>query len=180
MSVVVWRGPLQAPHFTAGRSGQKVDRIVLHTMTSWIAAADAHFKSPGGETSAHFGVRASVDEVWKWVEPWDTAHHCEGEQGSAPYWSPLNNERSIGIEHEDEGLPFAVEGGDPVIRRNVLYVRSSRLVAQFCREYGIPCVRGAGGPGIYDHRQVAATACPGTLDTERIIRGAQALLAAFD
>ena len=65
-----------------------------------------------------------------------------------------------------------------LIRRNVLYVRSSLLVAQFCREHNIPCVRGAGGPGVYDHRQVAATACPGTLDTERIIRVAQTILAA--
>ena len=178
---LIWRGPLAVPHFTPGRmvNGPPVaiDRIVLHSMVAWIGSADATFKSAEGDTSAHFGVRASVDEVWQWVNVWDTSHHCEGEQGSAPYWSSMNNERSIGIEHEDEGQPFAVEGGSPVIRRNVLYKRSSLLVAQFCREYDIPCVRGAGGPGIYDHRDVSATACPGTLDTERIIRVAQTILA---
>lgn len=173
---VVQAGPLSPPHFTAGRAGQRIDRIVLHTMVGWIAAADATFKSSGGDTSAHYGVRVD-GSLWQWVQLWDTAHHCEGSPGSAPYWSDVNNERSIGIEHEDTGQPAALEGGEAVIRPNALYVRSAQLVAQLCREYGIPCVRGAGGPGIYDHRQVSATACPGTLDTDRIIRTAQALLA---
>ena len=171
----LWRGPLLPPHFVAGRT-RPIDRIVLHTIVGWIGAADAHFKDPAGDTSAHFGVRVD-GELWQWVNVWDTAHHAEGAGGTAPYPDPDMNERSIGIEHEDTGQPGAPEGGSPIIRLNALYIRSSQLVAQFCREYGIPCVRGAGGPGIYDHRQVAATACPGTLDTARIIHTAQALLA---
>ncbi len=158
---VEWHGPLPAPNFASGRGTGTIDRLVLHTMVSWIAAADARFHDPASQVSAHFGVRID-GSLWQWVDVADTAYHA----GDFSV-----NQRSIGIEHED--------GGDPnMIRPDALYARSAQLVAQLCREHAIPCTRGINGtPGIYDHRQIVATACPDALDTERIIRTAQAILA---
>lgn len=166
---VEYYGPIPLTNFTPGRhdpvdgSPIKLDSIVLHTMTSWIGAADAHFHNPGAQVSAHFGVRVD-GTLWQWIYSWDTAYHA------GLYYENL---RSIGIEHED--------GGDyNGVRPDALYARSAALVAQLCRENGIPCVRGTGGPGIYDHRGIVATACPDALDTARIIRTAAALIAPPD
>ena len=151
--------PIPASNFTVSRQGTTIDRIVLHTMVGWIASADARFHTDGAQVSAHFGVRVD-GSLWQWVNVWDTAYHA-GDWGV--------NLASIGIEHEDEGNYNAP-------RPDALYTRSAALVAQFCAEYKIPCVRGTAGPGIYDHRQVHATACPDALDTDRIIRQAKAIL----
>lgn len=158
-------GPLPLTNFYPGRDGHVIDKIVLHTMVGWIASADASFHNPFREASAHFGVRVD-GALWQWVQVWDTAYHA----GNIDV-----NVTSIGIEHED--------GGDyNGVRPEALYDRSARLVAQFCQENNIPCVRGTGGPGVYDHRDIKvifggnATACPDALDTDRIIRMAQSIL----
>ncbi|MBI3936938.1 MAG: N-acetylmuramoyl-L-alanine amidase [Betaproteobacteria bacterium] len=151
-------GPLPPTNFMVGRQSVAIDRIVLHTMVAWIGSADRHFHNPAARVSAHFGVRID-GSLWQWVDLADTAYHA----GDLSV-----NSRSIGIEHEDGGDPAAV-------RPDALYARSAALVAQFAREYGIPIRRGFGGPGIYDHRQIVATACPGELDTDRIICEAREL-----
>lgn len=162
---VVQRGPLPSSNFLIGRQGRAVDKIVLHTTVGWISGADARFHNPAAEVSAHFGVRVD-SELWQWVQTWDSAFHAGNFEV---------NLSSIGIEHEDGG-DF---GG---VRPLELYDRSVRLVAQLCKENSIPCARGSGGPGVYDHRQInplfggSATACPDALDTDRIIREAAALL----
>jgi hypothetical protein len=154
-------GPLPASNYTVGRDGNAIDRIVLHTTVGWAAAAEARFKNPTAQVSAHFLVRID-GSLWQFVDVWNAAYHA-GDYGI--------NLRSIGIENED--------GGDfNGVRPDALYIRSAALVAQFCKEYSIPCVRGTGGPGIYDHRQVHATGCPDALDTDRIIREAAAIVAA--
>ena len=156
---VVDRMPIPASNFARVRVA--IDKIVLHTMVGWISEADAHFRDPSSGVSAHFGVRVD-GTLWQWVEVWETAYH-------AGDWNV--NLESVGIEHEDAG-----NYEDP--RPDVLYARSSALVAQLCTEHAIPCARGTGGPGIYDHRQITATACPDALDTDRIIWQAQALITA--
>ena len=160
------RGPIPIENFWPGRhdpvdgSPIKLDSIVLHTMVGWISAADARFHNSSAQVSAHFGVRVD-GSLWQWVQTWDTAYHA------GLFYENL---RSVGIEHED--------GGDyNGLRPDALYTRSSQLVAQLCKENSIPCKRGTGGPGIYDHRGIVATGCPDTLDTDRIIRQAAALIA---
>jgi hypothetical protein len=76
------------------------------------------------------------------------------------------NQSSIGIEHEDGGNATAP-------RSDALYKASALLVADLCSFYGIPISR----EHILMHREVAQkpTACPGTLDIERIIKMAQEL-----
>lgn len=153
------RGPLPSSNYTIGRDGRTIDKLLLHTMVGWIAAADARFQNPAQQVSAHYGVRLD-GAIWQWVSDLDTAYH-------AGDWDV--NQTSIGIEHEDGGAYM-----DP--RPDALYAASARLVADLCRLYSVPCVRGTSGPGIYDHRQVHATACPDALDTDRIIREAAVLL----
>lgn len=166
--MTVEQHPIPSSNFSPGRAGHSIDKIVLHTMTCWIGQADARFQrvNPPDPVSAHFGVRVD-GTLWQWVQVWDTAYHA----GQLDV-----NFDSIGIEHED--------GGDyNGIRPAALYERSAALVAQSCRENNIPCQRGTGGPGIYDHRQIkqlfagTATACPDALDTDLIIRMAAAQLA---
>lgn len=159
-------GPVPVTNRTIGRPDpqtgvtQDIDSIVLHTMVGWISAANARFHNPSAQVSAHYGIRID-GTVWQWVDDNDTAYHA------GMYYENL---RSIGIEHED--------GGDyNGIRPEALYIESAKLVADLCRLYAIPCVRGTGGPGIYDHRQIVPTGCPDALDTNRIIREAAALLA---
>lgn len=158
-----WHGPIPATNYTAGRNGQSVDTILLHTMVGWISGADARFRQQGSQVSAHYGVRID-GALWQWVDERDGAYHA----GNYDV-----NLRSLGIEHEDGG---DYEG----VRPDELYGTSALLVAELCRKYGVPCVRGTGGPGIYDHRQVHATACPDALDTDRIIAAAAAIVGGGD
>ena len=161
-------GPLPSSNFLAGREGNRVNKLVIHTMDGWIAGADARFHNPTAQVSAHFGVRVD-GTLWQWVMTWDTAYH-------AGNWNV--NLTSIGIEHED--------GGDfNGVRPDALYARSAALVAQLCRENGIQCELRSradlGTPneaGIYRHKDVDddPTACPDALDVERIVAMANAIL----
>ena len=168
----LWKGPLPASNCEPNRIDPMtglltdIDSIVLHTMDGWASGADARFHNPLAQVSAHYGVRLD-GSMWQWVpEDW-TAYHA------GLYFENL---RSVGIEHED--------GGDyNGVRPDVLYTASAALVADLCRTYAVPCLRGTGGPGIYDHRDIiktfgtgTPTACPDALDTDRIIREAAALL----
>lgn len=148
---IEWHGPAGEDRFTPGREGTKIDRIVIHTMVGWISSADRTFKSGSRQVSAHYGVRVD-GTIWQWVKDEDTAWHAND-------WEM--NQRSIAIEHEDAGLPY-----DP--RPDALYEASSALVRELCQKYSIP----VDAEHIIPHRQITNTACPATLDVERIIRGA--------
>jgi len=151
-------GPIPDSNYLRGRvlPTYSIDSIVLHTMVGWIAGADARFKNSSSIVSAHYGVRMYDVPVWQWVSENDVAYH-------AGNW--IVNLTSIGIEHEDAG-----KYNDP--RPDILYQTSGKLVAEIAARYHIPIVRGTGGPGIYDHRDVSdkPTACPDSLDTDRIIQ----------
>jgi N-acetylmuramoyl-L-alanine amidase CwlA len=75
------------------------------------------------------------------------------------------NQRSIGIEHVDNGNYTAP-------RTDALYETSAKLVADICKYYKIPCNR----QFILKHNEVVATGCPHNLDIDRIIRQANAIL----
>lgn len=140
-------------NFDTNRS--TIDRIVLHTMVgTWQGAAE-RFDNPASEVSAHYGIKYDGGII-HWLEETYTAYHAG---------NYAMNKRSIGIEHEDMG-----RYNDP--RPDALYKTSAQLVADICRFYKIPCDRAH----ILDHRQVINTACPDALDTDRIIKEAQALI----
>lgn len=138
-----WKG---SPNYTGGRSGKKIDRIVVHWIVGRLAAADSVFSKVGG-TSAHYAVGGT--KIHQYVREEDTAYH-------AGNWEM--NQRSIGIEHE---------GGPDIAITTETYETSAKLIAEIAKRYNIPLDRSH----IIKHSEVPrATQCPGTLDVDRLIR----------
>lgn len=134
-----------------------IDRIVIHTMDGTWEGAAARFDNPSSNVCAHYGIKLDGG-LLHWLEEYWTAYHAG---------NYAMNQRSIGIEHED--------GGDyNGVRPDVLYQTSSKLVADICKFYGIPCDR----DHIKKHNEVsdAPTGCPDALDIDRIVAGAHAIL----
>src|ERR1035437_1216814 len=128
-----------------------IDIIVIHTMVGSAASADARFNNPTQKVSAHYGVLLN-GKLWHWVDEDNTAYHA-GDYAM--------NQRSIGIEHEDNGDFNGV-------RPDALYTTSANLVKDICTFYNIPIDR----THILRHSEVIATGCPDALDIDRIVREA--------
>ena len=143
-----WRGPLPGSNYMPGREGTLIDRIVLHHMDGTLAGSHAHFTNPATRVSAHFGVGRDVSV--QWVATGDTAYHSGDWQ---------MNLRSIGIEVEDLGRDEYTEAQ---------YLALIKLVKDLATTHGIPLDR----EHVIGHRQVVTTACPGTLDVDRVVRDA--------
>ena len=143
-----WRGPLPGSNFMPGRDGALLDRIVLHHMDGTLAGTHAHFTNPSSQVSAHFGIGRDI--TVQWVSTGDTAYH-------AGVWGM--NLRSIGIEVEDLGRDEYTDGQ---------YTRAAQLLRDLASTHGIPLDR----IHVIGHREVVATACPGTLDIDRIVEEA--------
>lgn len=127
----------------------KIDRVVIHTMVGTAAAADARFNNSSQQVSAHYGVLLN-GKVWHWVDEDNTAYHA------GVY---AMNQRSIGIEHEDNG---DYNGTRP----DALYKASSDLVRDICKFYGITIDRAH----VIKHSEVIPTGCPDALDIDKIVR----------
>lgn len=140
-------------HLTYGRQGTKIDRIVLHHNASTSDNIPGVWQNRAA--SAHYQVTPSA--IRQCVDEGNTAWH-------AGNWAM--NLRSIGIEHlNSTGAPnwdVADETEE----------RSAALVADICKRYGIPCDRSH----ILKHSQTSATACPGGLDVDKIVRRANEIL----
>ena len=108
----------------ADQKRSPIDRIIIHTEVGTQVAADHRFNDCASKVSAHYGVGLD-GSIWHWVDEDWVAYHA----GDYPM-----NQRSIGIEHEDNGLY-----NDP--RPDALYTSSSQLVADICKFYSIPCDR---------------------------------------
>ena len=140
-------------HLTYGRQGTKIDRIVLHHNAATTDVIPGVWQNRAA--SAHYQVTPSA--IRQCVDEGNTAWH-------AGNWAM--NLRSIGIEHlNSTGAPnwdVADETEE----------RSAALVADICKRYGIPCDRSH----ILKHSQTSATACPGGLDVDKIVRRANEIL----
>ena len=134
-------------NFMIGRNGTAIDRIVLHWIVGTLESADVTFKNPNRIASAHYGI--GDDEIHQYVKEEDTAF-ANGN------WTM--NLRAISIEHE---------GGPDLPISNLTYETSAKLVAGIAKEYSIPLDR----DHVKKHKEVSdnPTACPGTLDIDRII-----------
>lgn len=135
------------------QSRSNIDRIIIHTMVGTAQAAADRFADLNSNVSAHYGIKLDGNLI-HWLEETYTAYHA------GDY---LMNQRSIGIEHEDNG---DYNG----IRPDVLYASSAKLVADICQFYNIPIDR----KHILKHSEVsdAPTGCPDALDIDRIVRQA--------
>src|SRR3990167_9966631 len=138
-------------NYMEGRSGNPVSLVIEH----WVGAgtlesAEARFKKPGEQASAHFGI-GSDGRIWQWVALGDTAYHCGNFQA---------NMLSVGIEHEaTPGLPPS----------EALYRSSAWLHRHLSEQYGI---RLEVGRTVRPHNFYRPTQCPGTLDLARIVEEA--------
>ena len=135
-------------------SRSPIDRVIIHTMDGFAEGADERFNDATTNVSAHYGIR-ETGEIWHWVDEDKTAYHA-GDYAM--------NQRSIGIEHEDNAQPNGV-------RPDALYNASGKLVADICKFYNIPVDRAH----ILKHSEVSdnPTACPDSLDIDRIVSLAQ-------
>ena len=132
-----------------------IDRIVIHTTVGTLQATINTFSSPNAKTSAHYIVDLD-GKLYQGLEEYNVAFHS-GIYGI--------NQRSIGIEHVDNGKYL-----EP--RTDALYSMSAKLVADICKFYSIPCNR----QYILKHNEVSATGCPQNLDISRIVREANLIL----
>lgn len=136
----------QSPNFNTGRNGHTVKRLVVH----WIGAgtyesAVSWLTNPASQVSAHYVI--SGNRVTQLVKEEDTAWHA----GNLTV-----NRESIGIEHDAIPNRPASEA---------TYQTSGKLIAKLAKQYSIPLDR----KHIIGHKEIKATACPGTMDIDKLI-----------
>lgn len=152
-------------NYTKGRVyGGKIfspKRIIIHTYGAKGRSLFDWFNKPNSNASAHYAVFKD-GTIEQYVDERDTAWHG----ASSKY--PINNYDTIGIEHQDDGYSH------DYVRTNELYASSAKLVAQICKQYGIPC----NSKYIEPHKKYAddGRTCPGGLDINRIIKEANNIL----
>jgi len=108
--------------------------------------------SPIGPSSAHFVIKNSNGEITQMVPVASTAWHA----GASGF--PLNNPRSIGVEHE-------ATAANPGMWNSAAMLNASATMARFFRnQYGFPTTQNT-SPGIAGHNDMpgTSTACPGPL-----------------
>ena len=129
-------------HFTSGRGGKKIDKIVVHYNAGNLTVEGCYSVWQIREASAHYQVEES-GRIGQLVWDKDTAWHA----------SNFNqNQRSIGIEHANYS--------NGTISSKCLDA-GAHLVAALCKYYGL------GRPqwlvNVFPHKYFAATSCPGQI-----------------
>lgn len=129
-------------HFTVGRGGKKIDKIVVHYNAGNLTVEGCYSVWQTRQASAHYQVEES-GRIGQLVWDKDTAWHA----------SNFNqNQRSIGIEHANYS--------NGTISSKCLDA-GAHLVAALCKYYGL------GRPqwlvNVFPHKYFAATSCPGQI-----------------
>lgn len=133
-----------AKHYTEGRGGHKIDKVVLHHNGGNLSIAGCYSVWQTREASAHYQVQ-SDGRVGQLVWDRNTAWHCGN-------WN--QNQRSIGIEHADcSSSPWRIS--DAAVESG------AHLVAAVCKRYGLG--RPTWGRNVFGHSDFAATVCPASL-----------------
>lgn len=131
-------------HYTPGRSGRNIDKIVVHHNAGNLSIAGCYSVWQTREASAHYQVDAN-GRIGQLVWDSDTAWH-------AGDWEA--NLTSIGIEHADISTnPWQVSGAT--------LDNGAHLVAALCRYYGLG--RPQWGVNVFPHSAFSSTACPASL-----------------
>ena len=129
-------------HFTKGRGGNEIDKVVIHYNAGNLSIAGCWSVWQNAEASAHYQVEES-GRIGQLVWDGDTAWHCG-------VFS--QNQRSIGIEHANRT--------DGTISEECLD-NGAHLVAALCKHYGL------GRPewlkNVFPHKHFVATSCPGQI-----------------
>ena len=143
--------------------------ITLHWMAGTLASTDAHFQDPGDEikdgrgtgTSTQYGI--GLTEIHQYVKENQYAHG----DGNAE-----SNAKGISIEHEGG---YKVNGKVVSVGQSTLDL-SAQLCADIARRHGWKKLEWM--VNIFPHKHWVATECPGTLDTDYIVKKANILLGA--
>ena len=143
MSYKLTQVPANSSNYSHSR-WKPITHVVIHWIVGSLASADATFKNPARNASAHYGVENK--NVHQYVKESHTAWHA----GSA-------NPYSIGIEHS------AAPGRKAT---SSTYQSSGELVGKIAKKYKIPLTTSR----ITPHNKYMATQCPGTMDINRIIK----------
>lgn len=128
-------------HYTKGRSGRKIQHVVLHYNYGDLTVEGCYDVWQTREASAHYQVESS-GRVGQLVHDRDTAWH-------AGNWD--ENCRSIGIEHANRGNTIT----------DACLESGAHLTAAICKAYGL------GRPkwmvNVFPHCHFQSTSCPGPL-----------------
>jgi hypothetical protein len=162
---VTWIG---SPNYSPGRNGHNVDWtpadqavwIVLHTMVGWRAGTRAAFLSAARQASSTYGAMldGSRDQYVK---------ESDGPWTNGTMAGVGSNLDAITIECEDGG-----DYNGP--RTPALYQSVAQLVADIASRHNIPLLHRRVGGGVIGHHECdgSSTACPDSLDIDRVIREA--------
>ena len=131
-------------HYTAGRGGYTIDKIVLHHNAGNLSIDGCWNVWQTREASAHYQVDAN-GRIGQLVNDCDTAWH-------AGDWAA--NCSSIGIEHADiSSSPWRIS--------DATLDNGAHLVAALCRYYGLG--RPEYGRNVFFHSDFQATSCPASI-----------------
>ena len=131
-------------HYTAGRGGHAIDKVVVHHNAGNLTTRGCWNVWQTREASAHYQVEES-GKIGQLVWDRDIAWH-------AGNWHA--NQTSIGIEHANNN----VEAG--TISTATLEA-GAHLVAAICRYYWLG--RPQWGKNVFPHSYFSATGCPGQI-----------------
>lgn len=131
-------------HFTSGRSGAKINKVILHHNGGNLSIAGCYNVWQTRAASAHYQVDSN-GRIGQLVHDKDTAWH-------AGNWNA--NITSIGIEHADiSSNPWRIS--------DACLESGAHLTAAVCKAYGLG--RPEFGKNVFGHKQFSATACPASL-----------------
>lgn len=131
-------------HFTAGRNGRKIDKIVLHHNAGNLTVRGCYDVWQNREASAHYQVQ-SDGVIGQLVWDRDTAWHAGDYEA---------NLTSIGIEHADiSSSPWALS--------KECIDAGAHLVAALCHLYKLG--RPTWGVNVFGHSHFSATDCPASI-----------------
>ncbi|MFK5160512.1 N-acetylmuramoyl-L-alanine amidase [Propionibacterium freudenreichii] len=140
---------LMGVHFTPGREGRTIDKIVIHHNGGNLSIDQIWNVWQDREASAHYQVETG-GRIGQLVNDWDTAWH-------AGDWDA--NLTSIGIEHADDST-------DPWHVSDAAIDSGAHLVAALCRAYNL------GRPewmhNVFPHSHFSATSCPASLADDQL------------
>ncbi|WP_010541914.1 peptidoglycan recognition protein family protein [Dietzia alimentaria] len=136
---------LMNKHYSKGRNGRTIDKIVVHHNAGILSVDDIWQVWQSRQASAHYQVE-SGGLIGQLVNDWDTAWHAA---------NTYINESSIGIEVSNYTGPPGWKITDKAVEE------AAHLIAALCRAYKLG--RPNPGTNIRYHREFTGTSCPHNL-----------------
>lgn len=149
--------------YNGGLRSGAIRYIVIHhnATTNKDAAMNTWVQGTGSYTSAHYEI--TDNEIIGCLGENYVAYHSGGTGGSDVPKITNINQLSIGLEHANSSGAHTWGVSDKTLRQ------SAKLVADICKRYNLPIDRTT----IKMHGEIKATACPGGLDLNKLIKYAK-------